>query len=159
MKNIKSSEISILNVVLNKVRNIVTIEEIENYSVEYKILNLAKLYVRFIDCGLNDLNGKLTLNELKYMYASTNGVFYPILEIAFTADCFLCGLEEYEEYDDYEKSYADVLGVNVEELVSKLKKEHSISIFALLSMLHKAKIDGEYNNFENYLKQYLQLKE
>ncbi|MPN61379.1 hypothetical protein SDC9_209115 [bioreactor metagenome] len=92
------------------------------------------------------------------MLASINGTLYPIKEIAYTAESFVYSVID---FDVYEKSQAEQFGINVKELAAKLQAEHPISCFALLTLLHQSWIafSNDDIDFQEYIKQHLQLKE
>lgn len=154
MKNI---EVNMSEAVLNKIKETITISQTnKDTPIGYQLTDIVDTYARIINCGLSDFNGKLTWNEVQYMLASINGTFFPNTEIAFTIDCFVAELVDFEVY---EKEQAEQFGISAKELVAKLQKEHHISLFALLSLLHQCwVVDGYNSDFKAYVEQHLQLK-
>lgn len=152
-------EVSISEVALNKIKKIITIDQIDkDIPICHHLSDICNSYSRIIDCGLRDFNGKLTCNEIYYMLASINGTLYPNTEIAYTAESFVYSVID---FDVYEKGQAEQFGVDVKELANKLQKEHPISCFALLTLLHQCWVAYSEDDidFQESVEQHLQLKE
>lgn len=151
-------EVSISETALNKIKETITIDQIDkDIPIGYHLSDICNTYSRIIDCGLRDFNGKLTWNEIQYMLASINGTLYPISEVTDTVKSFVYSVID---FDVYEKGQAEQFGVNVKELAAKLQEEHPISCFALLTLLHQSWVAFSEKDidFQEYIEQRLQLK-
>ena len=160
MEDLRMKEITVnmSEAVLSKIKETITIGQVDKEPpVDYHLSNICNSYSHIIKCGLRDFNGKLTWNEIHYMLASINGTFYTDTEIAYTIESFIYTLIDFEVY---EKEQAEQFGINVKELVSKLQKEHPISCFSLLVILHQSWVafSEEDIDFQEYIEQHLKLK-
>jgi len=131
-------------------------QEQKDIPEDLHLCDIFKTYSVIINYGLKDLNGKFTWDEVQYMLASVNSTLFPNDDINFTVSVFIAGLVDFEVYDE---AQAGQFGTESKELVAKLQKEHPISVFALLSLLHQYWISKKlFDDAQEYIKQYLQLK-
>lgn len=143
---------------LNKSKEVITVNQIErDIPVDMHLYDIFTTYSAILKCGLKDLNGKFTWNEVQYMLASINSTLFPNDDINFTVSVFITGLADFEIYDEVQ---ARQFGTEAKELVTKLQKEHPISVFALLTLLNQYLVikKGIHCEFQEYIEQYLQLK-
>jgi hypothetical protein len=155
MKNI---EVSISEAALNKIKETVTIDQIDkDIPIGYHLSDICNTYSHIIKCGLRDFNRKLTWNEILYMLASINGTFYHNTETTFTVESFICTVIDFEVY---EKEQTEKLGVNGRVLADKLQMEHPISCVSLLTLLHQCWVVCSEDNidFKEYIEHHLRLK-
>lgn len=131
-------------------------QEQKDIPEDLHLYNIFTTYSAIINYGLKDLNGKFTWNEVQYMLASVNSTLFSNDDINFTVSVFIAGLIDFEVYDEVQSGQFDT---EAKQLVAKLQKEHPICIFALLSLLHQYWIGKKvFDNAQEYIKQYLQLK-
>jgi hypothetical protein len=149
--------LSIPEETLNKSKKVITINQIDkDIPVDMHLYDIFETYSSIIKCGLRDLYGKLTWNEVHYMLASINGTCFTNTDITYTAKCFIDELIAFEVYDELQSGQ---FGIEAKELSAKLQKEHPISVFALLSILHQCWISKKiFDDAQQYIEQYLQLK-
>lgn len=142
---------------MKEINETITInQEQKDIPDDLHLYNIFTTYSAIINCGLKDLNGKFTWNEVQYMLASVNGTGFTNDNISFTTTCFVDGLIDFQVYDEVQAGQFDV---DAKELVKKLQTEHPISIFALVSLLHQYWIGKKvFDDAQEYIKQYLQLK-
>lgn len=143
---------------LEMTKEVITINQIDkDVPVDMHLYDIFETYSGIIKCGLKDFDGKFIWNEVYYMLASINATGFSNTDIAFTANCFIDGLIDFEVYDEVQ---AGQFGINEKELASKLQKEHPISVFALVSILHQYWISKKTfdDDAKQYIEQYLQLK-
>lgn len=141
----KRIEVSISEATFEKIAKIETIDgPVIDTDLDWKLSRIASMYMGLIKCGLRDLDGKLTWNEIQYMLACIDASFYGSNDVNFITASFLHDLTEFLYYD-YKQATEFCIDSN--KLVAKLQRVHPVSCFALLSLLVQCwvvkNIDGD----------------
>lgn len=142
---------------LQKTKEVITINQLEkDIPIDLHFYDIFTTYSAIIRRALSDLNEKFTWNELYYMLASINGTTYSNADINLAVTCFIGGLIDFEIYDEVQ---AGQFCIDAKELSAKLQKEHPISVFSLVFVLHQYWIGKKvFDDAQQYIEQYLQLK-